>query len=99
MATVICPNCNFVNPHGSWLCQQCYMILPDTVRVNPPPGTAPIGQARTMSQLKLQRQFEASQLPAYGLALYIDSAKTPLVLFLTKAAILGRADDATQHST
>jgi pSer/pThr/pTyr-binding forkhead associated (FHA) protein len=102
MAAVICPKCNYANSHGALFCHNCYTLLLDTIRVNPSGvlamrSTTP---GRVMTDIQVQRQTEANQLPSYAVSLYLVSAKipltTPVVVLLTKPIIIGRTESEEQ---
>ena len=99
MATVICPRCSAVNPHGVLFCNKCYALLMDTVRVSGQMSAPKVKTPRLLTQRQSERQVEADQLPGYMLSLYLDAARTPLLLPLRTTVIIGRGkatDDQMQ---
>ena len=92
MATVICPNCKFVNPHGALYCQKCYGVLIDTVGMSKTEtlNRRPSTPAVSTEQIREHRLAEAQAMAPYTVALYFESDPKPLLILLTKQAIIGR---------
>ncbi len=91
MAAIICKKCGHENAHGALFCEQCYTLLTDTLPID--------SRTTALSKSKMltgpggpanYRTLHIGKLGTQAIALYVETENEPLIVLLTKQAIVGR---------
>ncbi len=95
MGTMICTVCGHENLPGSLVCSECHplLVVPETLRDLPSDTVRPV---ELKAPIRRQLSRHIGMLGTDAVALYINDLDDPLILHITRQAVLGRY---SPHST